>query len=273
MGRKSPITETLRRLYARSGNMCAFPECEHPIFDDNGVYVAELCHIKGANKGGQRYDENQDDEERRAYNNLLFLCHRHHKVTDDENKYPLDKMIEMKNSHEAKFNESGRKLANEMLRQVLSESKSYWDRQICKPFNDDDLKIKRELSRDIFDLFRELEEMIEHIRSLCDICAKSDSPEVIVKDLQLLFEKGKINYSNLSNIPYYENSFENRNWELHNLAFPNCFSHLTLCLRELEVKVFEKLLSKEPGDMKLKSMLEKSRDEFDNLYGDIYYHD
>ncbi|SKB52562.1 hypothetical protein [Malaciobacter marinus] len=59
MARKSPNTEILKLLCVRSGNECAFPNCNHPIFNDNGLYIAQLCHMNAANIGGQRYDENQ----------------------------------------------------------------------------------------------------------------------------------------------------------------------------------------------------------------------
>lgn len=63
------MAETYKLLLARSGNECAFPDCTHPIFNDEGLYIAQLCHIKSANKGGQRYDGSQTDDERRAFEN------------------------------------------------------------------------------------------------------------------------------------------------------------------------------------------------------------
>ena len=87
--RKPPSAETYKLLYVRSGNECAFPGCNHPIFNDDGLYIAQLCHIKAANVGGQRYDENQTDEQRRAPENLLFMCHRHHKETGPQRPAPI----------------------------------------------------------------------------------------------------------------------------------------------------------------------------------------
>ncbi|WP_424193207.1 HNH endonuclease [Ampullimonas aquatilis] len=84
-----------------SKNKCAFPGCDHPLLNLQGVYVAELCHIHAAEPGGQRYNQEQTDEERRAPENLLFLCHQHHKETDDEVRYPAKRLREIKNAHEA----------------------------------------------------------------------------------------------------------------------------------------------------------------------------
>lgn len=93
--------EALRDLAVLSKNKCAFPGCDHPILGRDGVYIAELCHIEAAEPGGQRYNPAQTDEERRSPENLLFLCHRHHKETDDEARYPAEKLREMKRAHEA----------------------------------------------------------------------------------------------------------------------------------------------------------------------------
>lgn len=93
--------EALRDLAILSKNKCAFPDCDHPILNLQGVYVAELCHIHAAEPGGQRYDPSQSDEERRSPENLLFLCHQHHKETDDEARYPPERLREIKRAHEA----------------------------------------------------------------------------------------------------------------------------------------------------------------------------
>lgn len=93
--------EALRDLAILSKNKCAFPSCDHPILDEQGVYIAELCHIEAAEPGGQRYNPAQTDEERRAAGNLLFLCHQHHKETDDATRYSVERLREMKRAHEA----------------------------------------------------------------------------------------------------------------------------------------------------------------------------
>lgn len=93
--------ESLRDLAIKSKNKCAFPGCDQPILNLQGDYIAELCHIEAAEPGGQRYNSNQSDEDRRSPENLLFLCHQHHKETDDELRYPVSRLQEMKTRHEA----------------------------------------------------------------------------------------------------------------------------------------------------------------------------
>lgn len=101
MTRLEPLKNVLRDLSIRSKNKCAFPECENAILTPQGIYIAELCHIEAAEPGGQRYNVNQSDEDRRAYANLLFMCHAHHKETDDELLFTVAKLQIIKAKHEA----------------------------------------------------------------------------------------------------------------------------------------------------------------------------
>jgi hypothetical protein len=43
------------------------------------------------------------NEDRRQFENLLLMCHDHHVVTDDVNKYPIERMRQIKAEHEARF--------------------------------------------------------------------------------------------------------------------------------------------------------------------------
>lgn len=95
--------EVLRVLCAFSGNLCAFPGCRHLIFTPEGVLVAELCHIEAAMPGGERFNPDMTNEERRSFSNLMFMCHRHHVITDDVDEYPVSVLQEMKAKHEALF--------------------------------------------------------------------------------------------------------------------------------------------------------------------------
>lgn len=91
----------LRNLAIRSKNKCAFPGCDHPILNGKNDYVAELCHIEAAEPGGPRYNASSDDEVRRSYDNLLFLFHQHHKETDNEAKFSVERLRQIKSKHES----------------------------------------------------------------------------------------------------------------------------------------------------------------------------
>jgi hypothetical protein len=101
--RLAPKPETIKQLLARSGNECAFIGCTNPIISDEGQLVGECCHIEAALPDGERYNENQTNEDRRAYDNLLFLCAEHHKVTNDVLEYPVARLKQIKADHEARF--------------------------------------------------------------------------------------------------------------------------------------------------------------------------
>lgn len=101
MARLPVRKESLRDLAIRSKNKCAFPGCDRPLLNADGTYIAELCHIEAAEPGGQRYNPTQSDEERRSPANLLFLCHEHHKQTNDVTLFPAERLREMKRAHEA----------------------------------------------------------------------------------------------------------------------------------------------------------------------------
>jgi hypothetical protein len=100
MARLAIQKNVLRDLAIRSKNKCAFPGCNHPILNPSGDYIAELCHIEAAEPGAPRFNPRQSDEDRRSYDNLLFLCHSHHKETDDDALYPVSRMREIKFAHE-----------------------------------------------------------------------------------------------------------------------------------------------------------------------------
>lgn len=50
--RMAPTKKTLRELYLRSGNQCAFPGCTAGMIDSNGDFVGQICHIEAAEEKG-----------------------------------------------------------------------------------------------------------------------------------------------------------------------------------------------------------------------------
>jgi hypothetical protein len=98
-----PNQTTLKRLFARSGDRCAFPRCSVALVQDDTL-VGEICHIKAANPSGPRYDPQQTAVQRHAYDNLLLLCPTHHTIIDDDPEaYTVERLVKMKTDHEAKI--------------------------------------------------------------------------------------------------------------------------------------------------------------------------
>ena len=91
----------MKRLFALSGNRCAFTDCLIPIAEENGTITGVICHIKAARPGGPRYDIEQTEEGRHSFSNLILLCARHSKIIDSEpRRYTVSRLLEMKRNHE-----------------------------------------------------------------------------------------------------------------------------------------------------------------------------
>lgn len=97
----APKISTIKRLFAVSGNECAFPGCTIPLVEESGTITGEIAHIKASSKNGPRYDNRQSEDERNAYGNLILLCSRHHTIIDSEiDEHTVEKLQKYKINHE-----------------------------------------------------------------------------------------------------------------------------------------------------------------------------
>jgi hypothetical protein len=93
-------------LLIKSGNRCAMPDCRKEIIVDGNArdsasIVAEMAHIKGEKPNSARYDASMSDEARNEHSNLIFVCPSCHKKIDDQfNTYTVEKLFEIKRTHE-----------------------------------------------------------------------------------------------------------------------------------------------------------------------------
>lgn len=101
--RLSLTKDTARELYLKSGNYCAFPGCQKVMMTREGNFVGQVCHIEAAEPGGERFNPNMTNEDRRAFANLVLLCYEHHVETNDVARYTVARMKEIKANHEARF--------------------------------------------------------------------------------------------------------------------------------------------------------------------------
>lgn len=72
-------------LAALCGGTCYWPGCGEPVVrfvDDEPISNLQVAHIAGATAGGPRYLPNMTEEERKAFTNLILLCHPHHTIVD-----------------------------------------------------------------------------------------------------------------------------------------------------------------------------------------------
>ena len=97
-----PTKQTIKRLFAFSGNLCAFPDCNLPMVESSGTVTGEICHIQARSKGGPRYNASLPIKERHAFENLILLCGHHHKIIDAQPEiYTTETLIELKGVHES----------------------------------------------------------------------------------------------------------------------------------------------------------------------------
>lgn len=111
--RLNPLPETLRELFLKSGNCCAFPSCQRLMIDNDGVFIGQICHIESAEVGGQRFNALRTNEERRHFSNLMLMCYDHHTITNDVTKYKVEVLRNMKTDHEAKFTDVAKAMREE----------------------------------------------------------------------------------------------------------------------------------------------------------------
>lgn len=110
-----PTSDTLRELYLKSGNVCAFPGCTNIMININGDFIGQVCHIEAAEEGGPRFNVNQTNDDRRSFQNLMLMCYEHHTITHDVNRYSVDDLKKMKERHEITFSSILDRICNSIV--------------------------------------------------------------------------------------------------------------------------------------------------------------
>lgn len=258
MPRLSPKVETLRALFARSGNQCAFPGCTHPLINGDNLFISQVCHIEAASSGGERYNPDSDDESRRSYENLILLCYPHHIETDDVDRYPVEKLKEMKLSHEQLFEKSSFKIDEAVLYKLKDQMDEYWNKikranKLEHVLQDSGLAMEVKSKASFFEVMQSAHDAIAGIEHLLESFHKTD--ESLLEDLRALLERCGLDATAIDAIPHYENPFFNRNWEYHNLGSANWLQRISIDLVHLEVKYLEEYLITNSDDLKAKKRL------------------
>lgn len=96
------------RLFALSGNECAFPECSNLLTThadaERPVTVGERAHLAGHGRQGPRSEAAGQLADIDAIENLILLCHGCHKRVDDNPRiYSVEVLAKFKLDHEAKI--------------------------------------------------------------------------------------------------------------------------------------------------------------------------
>lgn len=95
-----------RRLFGRSGNRCAFPDCRRLLTADDSppdrlVVLGEMAHIVADRPGGPRGNSPVSLAERNRAENLILLCNNHHQLIDSQiQTYTVERLRAIKEAHE-----------------------------------------------------------------------------------------------------------------------------------------------------------------------------
>ncbi len=246
MGRLAPTTDTLRALFARSGNLCSFPGCTSVLVNDKNKFIGQICHIEAAEPGGERYNLAMNDEERRGVENLILLCYPHHVETDDVSLYSVDRLKQIKREHESICGKKNFKIDESALYLIVEASKREWEKFeiILEQRNrEHEFEFFVNSQDSFFDVLNSLKGTLGAIDSLHTVWINSD--EKLENDFFQLIEKLGFDLQKAKELPYWENPFVNRNWDERNIYLHNFKSDLSIQLCHLEIKFFRGILENE----------------------------
>ena len=116
-----PRVSTIKRLFAHSGNRCAFPGCSAGTCRGKHSCWKNLPHQR-AKPGSARYDPQQSAAERHGFGNLILMCGRHHDIIDgDAQGYTVDRLLKIKVDHEARSGHFDDKVAEHGARLLVQQ--------------------------------------------------------------------------------------------------------------------------------------------------------
>lgn len=108
-----PFTvRTQKMLWGRAAARCSMPSCRRHLVEDatetdDEALIGENCHIVGDSIDGPRGSDPLPMESRGKYENLILMCRVHHRIIDQQvNTYTVERLQELKGTHEAWVRES-----------------------------------------------------------------------------------------------------------------------------------------------------------------------
>jgi hypothetical protein len=266
MARLSIARETLIALFAKSGNVCAFPGCNHELVTSRNIFVGQVCHIEAANPGGQRYNQNSNDDDRRSFANLMLLCYRHHKETDDTAAFNVLSLRTMKYEHEARHGQKPFKVNEAFLHRLETEMEVYWAaiadanrNQHVAPQFAVPVPVGTQASQQFSDVYKSFERLGEMFD---DLSARDGTLNDEIRNHLVSLGYDLAPYDA---VLYYKNPFFNRNWEIHALAVTNTRTDLIVALKQAEVRFLEEYSKTHSNESAVLERLEAAKVELHEM--------
>ena len=266
MTRLQPTPATIKALFAKSGNQCAFPECSQVLVTDKNLFVGQLCHIEAVAPAGPRYNHRMSNADRRAFDNLMVLCHPHHvEIDSDAETFTVDSLWAMKRDHEAIFSDSPFTIADDVLLKIEESIGHFWTKverinRLEHPIPDLSVPIHSEASA--LHVIERIGAELSRLQGFTDVFSETD--DGLGKELRELAQNLGWDFNRYEASDYWQRPFFNRNWELHNLGVPNTFTTLAVLLTQLQVRVLEMALRESPSDEDIRRQLAESRAQLES---------
>ena len=262
MVRLAPKIEVIRALFARSGNRCAFPGCDHPLVNQKNQFISQVCHIESAKPGGERYNPHSTDEERRGYDNLVLLCYAHHIETNDVSAFPAERMREIKAKHEENSSYSTFTANDTLVVQIAREMENYWDQidrlnRIEHIFHGTGLEMKVDSKATFREVIESTYRCTEHLESILQVFTESD--DGLQQELISFASEISPELCSAFQDSAKASTFVNRNWEYHYIGGPNFLLRLRIDLTQLEVIYLSTYIQLAPEDLEAKEHFEKAK--------------
>jgi hypothetical protein len=119
-------------VWSRAAHRCSICQKDllwDEISTDDPSLIGDVAHIVGGKSDGPRGNSPLSSEQRDLYSNLMLLCKAHHKIVDDnEAAYTVEKLLRIKDIHEAWVKESlqGFDLAKQRAVEVYASYIQEW---------------------------------------------------------------------------------------------------------------------------------------------------
>lgn len=265
--RKTINTATLRALFARSGNLCAFPECVHPLINEKNEFIAQVCHIEAAFPKGERFNPANTDEENAHYSNLILLCYRHHVETNDVTEYTVQKLKDMKKQHEDAHAENPYIIASGVIEQIKTKINAYWilveELHANQHRAPDDVKMQINTKASFVELYSELNATLSGLSSLL---ARMGQHDRNLND-QIKHHLEKIGYTleQWLSVPSDQNPFIRRWLDAYCYSIPNRVKKMQAVIAQLEILHCEALLLADPNNAENREHLRVCGDRFKEI--------
>lgn len=116
---------TIKKLYALSGNVCSFPECNQELISENKTNLSDICHIEGGEEDSPRYNSNLTLTQLNDYGNLIVMCKNHNKYIDDNKKdFSVEHLKEIKQKHEESMRDRNYQIPDDVADKIIREAKN-----------------------------------------------------------------------------------------------------------------------------------------------------